>query len=238
MKRKIINLLKKIRKKVSKYLSTNRLFITFVIFSALETVLVRNYTIKNTFDYKPFICDLAIIIIIGSLGYFIKPKKQFRYYFIWLVIFTTMCVVNSIYFVFYNSFASFSLLSELGLVGAVGDSLVEKFRVKDFIYIIFPVLYILLHVNLKKGSYYAFVGKVEKSKKMFGTTILVGVLVLVFTVVNITGTDVSRLVKQWNRVYIVERFGIILYQGNDLIQSLTPKINSLFGYDEAAKRFK
>ena len=238
MKRKIINLLKKVRKKVSKYLSTNRLFITFVIFSALETVLVRNYTIKNTFDYKPFICDLAIIIIIGSLGYFIKPKKQFRYYFIWLVIFTTMCVVNSIYFVFYNSFASFSLLSELGLVGAVGDSLVEKFRVKDFIYIIFPVLYILLHVNLKEGSYYAFVGKVEKSKKMFGTTILVGVLVLVFTVVNITGTDVSRLVKQWNRVYIVERFGIILYQGNDLIQSLTPKINSLFGYDEAAKRFK
>ncbi len=238
MKKKIINFLKKTRKKVSKYLSTNRLFITFVIFSSIETVLLRNYTIKNVFDYKPFICDLAILILIGSFGYFIKPKKQFRYYFIWLIVFTTMCVVNSIYYVFYNSFASFSLLAELGLVGEVGDSLVEKFRVKDFIYVIFPLLYFLIHTSLKKGSYYTFVGKVEKSKKMFGSTILAGVLILVFTVVNITGTDVSRLVKQWNRVYIVERFGIILYQGNDLIQSLTPKINSLFGYDEAAKRFK
>ena len=34
------------------------------------------------------------------------------------------------------------------------------------------------------------------------------------------------------------RFGIILYQGNDLVQSLTPRINSLFGYDEAVKNFK
>ena len=238
MKRKVISLLKKVRKKVSKYLSTNRLFVTFIIFSLIETVLVRNYTTRNVLDYKPFICDLAILLIIGSFGYFVKPKKQFRYYFIWLIIFTVMCCVNSIYYVFYNSFASFSLLSELGLVGEVGDSVIEKFRIKDFIYIIFPLLYMLLHYNLKTGSYYSFVSKVEKSKKMFGSTILAGVLVLVFTVVNITGTDASRLVKQWNRVYIVERFGIILYQGNDLIQSLTPKINSLFGYDEAAKRFK
>ena len=53
-----------------------------------------------------------------------------------------------------------------------------------------------------------------------------------------TGTDASRLIKQWDRVYIVQRFGIILYQGNDLVQSLTPRINSLFGYDEAVKNFK
>ena len=43
MKRKVISLLKKVRKKVSKYLSTNRLFVTFIIFSLIETVLVRNY---------------------------------------------------------------------------------------------------------------------------------------------------------------------------------------------------
>lgn len=238
MKRKIINFFKKTRKKISKYLSTNRLFLTFVLFSLIETIIIRNYTIRNVFDYKPLICDFALLIIIGGFGYFIKPKKQFNYYFIWLLIITLMCIINSVYYVFYTSFASFSLIAELGLVGEVGDSVVEKFRVIDFIYLIFPVLFYLVHTKLKRGSYYHFVTKIEKSKKMFVSTILAGVIILAFTLVNITGTDASRLVKQWNREYIVQRFGIILYQGNDLIQSLTPKINSLFGYDEAAKEFK
>ncbi len=238
MKRKIINIFKKTRKKISKYLSTNRLFLTFVLFSLIETIVIRNYTIRNVFDYKPLICDFALLIIIGAFGYFIKPKKQFNYYFIWLLIITLMCIINSVYYVFYTSFASFSLIAELGLVGEVGDSVVEKFRVIDFIYIIFPVLFYLVHTKLKRGSYYHFVTKIEKSKKMFVSTILAGIIILAFTLVNITGTDASRLVKQWNREYIVQRFGIILYQGNDLIQSLTPKINSLFGYDEAAKEFK
>lgn len=238
MKRKIINIFKKTRKKISKYLSTNRLFLTFVLFSLIETIIIRNYTIRNVFDYKPLICDLALLIIIGAFGYFIKPKKQFQYYFIWILIITLMCIINSVYYVFYTSFASFSLLAELGLVGEVGDSVVEKFRIIDFIYVVFPILFYFIHTKLKKGNYYHFVSKIEKSKKMFVSTILAGVIVLAFTLVNITGTDASRLVKQWNREYIVQRFGIILYQGNDLIQSLTPKINSLFGYDEAAKEFK
>lgn len=238
MKSKLINILKKIRKKISKYLSTNRLFLTFIVFGMLETILIRRFTIDNVFDYKPFICDLALLIIIGSFGYFIKPRKQFNYYFIWLMILTIVCFVNSIYYVFYTSFASFSLLAELGLVGEVGDSLIEKFRFIDFIYFIFPILYVVIHTKLKNGSYYHFVAKVEKSKKMFASTVLCGIIILVFTLVNIDGTDASRLVKQWYREYIVQRFGVILYQGNDLVQSLIPKFNSLFGYDEAAKNFK
>ena len=238
MKTKVVSMLKKIRKSIAHYLSTNRLFLSFIILSLIQTVLLRNFTLKNVFDYKPFICDLALLILIGAFGYFIKPKKQFNYYFIWMILVTIICVVNSIYYVFYTSYASFSLIAELGLVGEVGDSLVEKFRIVDFIYILFPIMYFIIHTSLKRGSYYHFVSKVENSKKMFGSTILVGVIVLAFTLVNITGTDASRLIKQWNREYIVARFGILLYQGNDLVQSLTPKINSLFGYDEAAKTFK
>lgn len=238
LKKKVAKACKKIRKSISKYLSTNRLVLTFLIFTTIETVLLRHFTINNTYAFEPFICDLALLILIASFGYFVKPQKQFNYYFVWLIIVTVMCVVNSVYYIFYTSFASFSLLAELGLVGEVGDSLVEKFRIIDFIYIIFPVAFYFIHTHLKNGSYYHFVSKVENSKKMFVSTILVGVILLSFTLVNIDGTDASRLVKQWNREYLVQRFGIILYQGNDLIQSLTPKINSLFGYDEAAKEFK
>lgn len=235
--KKVTSFLKKVRKKVSRYFATNRLFLLYVVFALIETMLIRHFTLGNAFDYEPFICDLALIVIIGSFGYFFKPRKQFQYYFIWLCIYMLMGVINSIYYVFYTSFASFSLLSELGLVGDVGDSVLEKLRLLDFIYIIFPAIYYIVHKSLKNGSYYYFVAKIENGKKMFTSTMLVGVIIFVLTLVNITGTDVSRLVKQWNREYLVQRFGIIMYQGNDLVQSLTPKINSLFGYDEAVKNF-
>ena len=35
-----------------------------------------------------------------------------------------------------------------------------------------------------------------------------------------TKSDYSRLNKQWNRSYIVERFGILLYQANDVLQTI------------------
>ena len=49
--------------------------------------------------------------------------------------------------------------------------------------------------------------------------------------------DISRLIKQWNKEYIVMRFGIYVYQGNDVISTIQPTINSMFGYDKAYKNF-
>ena len=73
---------------------------------------------------------------------------------------------------------------------------------------------------------------------MFAATLLVAVIIIAINMLNMDGTDYSRLTKLWNRDYNVKRFGIILYQFDDLAQSLTPKINSLFGYDEASKEFR
>ena len=238
MKNKVKRFFKKLRKGFSKYLSTNRLFLTYVIFSFIEVSLLRKYTLEDWSDFRPFVCDLGLIIFIGAFGYFFKSKKQFKYYFIWLLIFTLMCVVNSVYYLFYTSFASFSLLAELGLVGEVSDSLVQKFRIIDFIYVLFPIIFILIHKGLNKGNYYYYVSKVEKGFKMFLKTALVGIAVGCLTLIHFSAADGSRFIKLWNRGALVNRFGIVLYQGNDLVQSLTPKINSLFGYDGAAREFR
>ena len=120
---------KRIRKKFSKYLATNRLYMIFVVFCMIETMLLRAFTIGNPFSFKPFICDLSMVMLIGAFAYLIQPKKQFRYFFIWMLIITTTCVVNSIYYVFYHTFTSFSLLTEIRFIGEVGDSVVEKFKV-------------------------------------------------------------------------------------------------------------
>lgn len=237
MKKKLSNTLKKLRNTIAFYLTTNRLFISYVVLALIGTILLRNFTIGNTFSFKPFIADLAAILLIGAFGYIKKPEKRYKYYFICLIIFTIAEVVNSVYYTFYTSFASFGEIASLSQVKTVTGSLYEKFKFYDFIYIIFPIIFYYSHKKLKSSYYYKVIRKIEVKKKMFGMTLLMSLVCLVYTFTTATKTDYSRLAKQWNRVYVVERFGIITYQINDLIQSLTPKLGSLFGYDEAAKMF-
>ena len=113
MKKKISAFIKKNSKRVVSYLVTNRLFIIFAFFALIETILIRVNTVKSPFDYKPFICDLALIVIIGSFAYLIKADKRYKYYRNWLFIITLACIVNSIYYIFYTSFVSFSLLATI-----------------------------------------------------------------------------------------------------------------------------
>ena len=64
--------------KSQNYVKTNILFMTFVISSVINGCLIRFLTVKNYFDIKPIIDDLAIILILGAFVYFIKPKHQFK----------------------------------------------------------------------------------------------------------------------------------------------------------------
>ena len=53
---------------------------SYVILSLLNATLLRFFTVGNYFEIKPLLADLAVILLIGSLGYLIKPKNQFKYF--------------------------------------------------------------------------------------------------------------------------------------------------------------
>ncbi len=237
MKEKIKLTLRKLRKNIVEYIATNRLFLTYVIISLLGLLLVRHFTIGNMSSFQTFIVDLALVLIIGSFCYLVKPKNQYRYLLIVIIIFTIMEVVNSIYYKFYYSFSSIGELATIGQTETVMGSIYDRLKITDIIYIIFPFIFYFVHKKILQSAYYVFMSAVEKGKKMCTVTLLVGCIFLAYTFVTATKSDYSRLAKQWNRVYIVERFGLVLYHCNDLIQTLTPKFSSLFGYEEAVQKF-
>ena len=228
---------KKIKKNIIEYIISNRLFLSYVVISLISTLVPRGYTIGLGKSILPFITDLGIILIIGSIGYFIKPKNQYKYFFTWICIFSLIGLINSIYYVFYSSFASIGELASLSQTETVTGSIWEKIRIHYLIFIAFPIVFNLIHKKLSSSSYYNFINCIEKSKKMVLSTLIIGILFVSLSFVFAQKSDYSRLKKQWNRLYIVDRFGVLLYQGNDIVQTLTPKINSLFGYEDALKLF-
>lgn len=226
---------------IREYFKNNILFVTFVITGVLSSTILRFFcmhTIENYLSFKAILADLVVVSAIGSLGYLFKPKSRFPYYMTMNIFLTAICMINSVYYTFYTSFASVSMLSLTQYIGDVGDAVVQNvLQIKDLIYIFSPITLIIVHLKLKKKNYYKrFELKSDRRKKTLKTLSFSGILLIIF-LISLSPLDYSRFYKQWNKEYIVMKFGIYIYQGEDLIVSLQPKINSMFGYNKAEKEF-
>ena len=242
--KKVKNKFEKLKKDIKnfnykQYISTNKQFIAFVISNVVNACLLRFFTVHNYFAIKPLLADLAIVLILGSFVYLFKAKKQFTYLLVVSVVLNIVCIVNSLYYTYYMSFASFSLIAVSLTVVDVGDAVVKNvLQIKDFMFLWQIIFLIIYHFYLKKKKYIEYAGPKENRKKRFTGTLICGVVVYAIFFMTVTSVEFSRLSKQWNREFLVTKFGIYTYQFNDLFKSLDAKFNTLFGYDNAAKDFR
>ena len=221
------------------YLKTNILFMTFVLSSVINGCLLRFLTVKNYFDIKPIIADLAVVLVIGAFGYFIKPKHQFKYFFVWSIIFSVLCVINCMYYTNYLSFVSFSLLETSLQIADVSDAVVDNvMEMKDFAFLWQILALFIVNSRLKKKDYFTKVSKIEIGKKRALGTLVAAFIFIGIFISTLTSVDISRLAKQWNREYIVMKFGVYTYQFNDLFATVKSTLNPLFGFDENNKLFR
>lgn len=233
-----MNKVKCLYKKVYAYFITNRLFLSYALIAFLGCICLKSLTIGNGLGIRSVIVECGLVVILGSIGYLFKPKNQYNYFFALICFFATLFTINSIYYTFYSTFASAGELATVSQLETVTGSIFEKVRLSNLIYILMPLIFRAIHLNLKTSPYYDYISKIEKGVTMFIKTILVGALLIGIRFTFATETDYGSIVKQWQRSSVVERFGILLYQGNDLVQTLTPKLSSLFGYEDAVKVFQ
>lgn len=211
-------------------------FLSFVIFNLLSCALLRKFTINSFWNFYGTFFDLAALIIIGSFAYLFKPRKQIWYFFVASTIIFLMNIINTVYYSFFSSFASFALLATLRQASEQGGAVMEKFKIVNFLYVIIPVGMLFLNRYLNKIGYFKKVEK-EASRKLFIGSLIVGGICLFINIATLDGKDLSRFTKQWNREYIVERFGVVIYQCNDLVQTINSSLSSMFGFEEAANKF-
>lgn len=229
---------KNILKNITSYLKTNVLVTAFIVSNLINGILLRYFTVKNYFNIKPIIADITILLIISAFGYLIKPKHQFKYFISFSVVLTIICLANSIYYSNYLSYISVSLLETSSQLGGYTDALTNIIETKDFIYLwqLFAITFI--HLQIKKKDYYDKVKEIEIGKVRFLNTLVVALICFGAFISMLSTKDISRLNKQWDRRYVVMEFGVYTYQINDVVSSVRAKVNSMFGYDDAAKTFR
>lgn len=235
----MIDILKKTINKIVEYIKTNLLMSTFIITSLINSFLVRFFTVGNIFALKPVLADLVVLFVITAFGYFIKPKHQYKYFLGFSILLTLICIINTVYYSNYISFASVSLLKTASELGGYTDAVFENIlEIKDFIFLFQIFILTFIHIQLKRKGYYEKVKEVENGKIRFLNTLVGALIILGFFISMLTSTDISRLNKQWNRSSIVMEFGIYTYQANDLVSSIKTTMNEMFGYDDAYKTFR
>ena len=79
----------------------NSLFFVYIILNVIIGILLRYFTIHtidNLLLLKPILGDLAIVVLLGSFNFALKEKHRFAYLLVVSIIFTILCVANSIYY--------------------------------------------------------------------------------------------------------------------------------------------
>lgn len=233
----------KVRDKVLGYLKDNILLLTFVVISVINGFLLRAFTVKFAYSQiKPIMADIAVMLIFGLISYaFKKPKGQFIYLLIVEIIFSVLCAGNSIYYTNYKSFISVSLISTASQLGGVMDAVTENIlEPKDLIFLWTIPALIVTYILLKRRTrdYQSQVQEKRKRKRYALGTFCVAIAVAGIFCSTLTGTDYSRLQKQWNREYVLGTFGMYTYQMSDVVSCTYSKINMMFGYEESESAFK
>lgn len=234
--------IKNIKNAITEYIKNNTFFIAFIITNLLSDILLRIITLRNLntlLQIQPILSDLFIIYLLGSFHYLLKEKTSRRRYLnIITIIFSILCLINAIYYNFYSSFASVSLLSNLKYATQMDSEVTTSvIEIKDFIAITPLILYFIITTRFKDKIYLKNSYQKDYRWKTWKQSIYITISILLLLIINLSGVDYSRLVKQWNREYLVSRFGVYTYHANDIIKSLEPKISSVFGYDNAYKNF-
>ena len=230
MKRKFNS--KNIINKIDNFIVNNKVFLLYVLFSLLIGLFLRTFTIGFPINFKASFCDLIVILLIGSFSFLIKENNRYLYYLIWITFLSCLAIGNTIYYEFYESYISINLLGTASMIGQVNDALWAKIHIHQFLYLVFPILYVYLNKEYKLKD------NIVNGRKYFVRLLLICLIMIVIVIPTVSKSDGSRFLKLWNRQSVVQKYGLYVYTVNDLVQSVRPKVNVAFGYDEDAYKFR
>lgn len=226
--------MKKIIKNLKEMLETLKhkpLLIGLVVMAVSADFILRALTVGSIFKVKPIITSIGLILIFSALVILMTNKRRKYMYLIVGFLLTALNVCNYLYYTHFHSFLSAGIFSQAKQLTEMKNSVSKSLDLKVLILLIPLVIYFYLYKNLEKIEYTEdYQGDLSKRNEV-RSPLIIGLIFILAVTPTLTGIDLSRLVKQWNREYIVSEFGVYTFAGVDFIKSASVprKISADYG---------
>ena len=208
----------------------------YIFGATFNGVLLRLFTIKN-FSLTPLLADLFISILFASIYFLVKKRYRFIYLLLISLVSTLVCLANMVYYVYYSSFISVTFISFALTNSETGDSnpVGDLIQIKTFIYVWLPIALTVYHFKTRKKDHSQNAFRRVHKKAVLKNIYTWALILFIAFIAGLKPVDYTRFYSQWNREYVVSKFGVYLYQINDVVKSIEPKMATLFGKDKAFK---
>lgn len=191
----------------------------FVSLAMLSGFVCRTVIAANAFGPKAIFSDFAIFSIFGAVGFLIGARRRPAYYISISAFFTFFLFVDSLYFRSHASVLSLFLLPQLQFLPEVADACRVLVEWTDVSYLLSIAALIGALIWLRRR------GLLDPEKESRGlrvrkalTCLTMALVILGVFGASLSRLEASRLGKQWNRPYLVERFGPYGYHIGDIIK--------------------
>ncbi len=218
------------------FFNENKLVFIYIFGCLLNGIILRVFTTGNILSISPIFADFFITIFFASFYFLFKKKWRNVYLYTMTILTTLICICNIVYYHYYSSFISITFISFALTNHETGDSNVvgNLVEIKYLIPLWFPICMYLFDRKQKKHKEFLKAKRFSKNKSLrfmyIWSLIFLGLLLT-----TLKGVDYGRFYTQWNREYLVNKFGVYLYQVNDVLKSIEPKMATLFGSDRVYK---
>ena len=206
------NLFKKLKNK------QHLTLLLFVVSGLLNEFLLRGLTIGNIFYWKSTVASIAILISLSLIPLLMDYRKRNKRLIVISFLLGLLYAANYLYYKHFDSFISISLIKQIKFLNDMDGSISTILDLRVLLFFIPPILLAISLKKLKNMDYFNTIKKESTIKNLVGP-VAIGTICLVAVLTSLTSTDYSRLVKQWNRPYLVQNLGMLSYTLSDLVKT-------------------
>ena len=208
-------------KELGEYCRNNLMLVALVIAAVVNDFILRGLTVGNVFKIKPIVTSMATIVFVSIIAIILANKKRKYVYIIFSWVFTILSMANFLYYTYFKSFISISFFNQVTHLSEMKSSVTEAFDVRVLIFMIPSLAMMYFYRRLKKANYFEQIDDSYSLRHEIKTPLVFSLLLFFAISFTLTGTDISRIKKQWNRDYLVEQFGIYSFAAADVVKAAT-----------------
>jgi len=207
-------------------INEDRILLIFFASTFAMDFIVKLSSGMNYLNVRSFLFNFTWYALIVALSYFFKsPQRRRRYFISMTTLNFAFTLGNIIYYRYYESFLSLSIVKQVSLFAAMpdsGDIGLELVSIFDVFTVLIFILSIIFYLKFTKDNQDAYAKKNEAMRKYTrGNFFRMAGISFVFGIIMLQGQQYSQLVKLWNRPIVVENFGLATYHLVDSVKSTT-----------------